>query len=195
MIELQNFDSFLIKHNILKEMSQLIDKFDKLTDKEIEEYFTNLYNKEKSNLAHIQGNLYKLFIANGEEVIYDIEKENIQGVVYFESDGFKIANKQFFSYIPHMTKKFKYNITKGMMLNIYSSYSKLKHNGYIMSDSKQTINSKEVWKKWYNNPNKYKIKEIFCLDLKANQIVEFKDIEDSWGTSKEYQRYRITAKF
>ena len=63
-----------------------------------------------------------------------------------------------------ITKKLD-NSLKGILIELYKEISK-DLNSYIFSDNLQNISSSTIWRKMFNNPNKYNIKGIKVLKNK-----------------------------
>jgi len=94
--------------------------------------------------------------------------------------------------VPKITKKFRQKYFN-IMNELYKQASKDYSNISVISDKEQTQNSKKVWLKWLNNPNKYGINKIDVYY--KGSIVDTKDPKVIWGGNIDYQNWRLVLKY
>ena len=73
------------------------------------------------------------------------------------------TNKESF-YQFRITKKLDDNL-KGVLVDLYREISK-DLNDYVYSDGLQSVSSSTIWRKMFNNPDKYGIKHIKVIKNK-----------------------------
>jgi hypothetical protein len=175
---------YKIKWNhILRESPQIV--VDEVNDDYVEKY---LHNPIKLAIAD------KKIIPTDDPEIFQIPKlfeatffyykdETIVAAVDFESHTTK--GKKFL--IPSLIKKFETD-HPNVLHKMYMMASK-HFNAYIMSGYRQTMNSFSIWKKFFDDPEKYGIKEIYTIPEGLTKH------DDIWGDDKSYREVRIVIKF
>lgn len=124
--------------------------------------------------------------------IYLVAKDNvIFGACLIKSVNY--CGKTFIQ--PEISKKFEYKYN-GLLKELYSYASDI-YGVPIISDSLQSLDSSSIWRKWYNNPQKYDIKEI-----KAIKAINVEDCKqkysselDVWGLDIKKSKILVTVSF
>lgn len=118
------------------------------------------------------------------EATYFYYKDNtVIGAVDF--DCHTSNGKRFFT--PSLTKKFEKDYSD-VLVKMYSVASK-QFNAYIISGYRQSLSSSSVWKKFFDNPDKYNIKEIYTIPEGLTKE------DDIWSEDPIYREVRVVIKF
>ncbi len=95
-------------------------------------------------------------------------------------------------YMMKITKKLQDEVGN-MLFKLYREIS-LFLNIYVVTDNIQSVSSSSIWKKMFNNRSKYNIKDLKILD-NSNKVIDYLDISDIWGKSKEFEDKLVAIKF
>jgi len=180
----KTIDSIFTDNNMMKE----IGDFHKLSTKEAIKYFINIFNNSRIKDEYKDFVIVTDSLKPTEFCIYATKNGKPVASALFEQTGITINNKEYFGYIAKYT--LNWGGTKGFMYNAYKAFSKYMRDAYIVSDAKQSKNSKRNWLNWYHT--KRNVKEIFSYDEKEGAILAFDNIDDSWC---EDSKYRLVIKF
>lgn len=100
------------------------------------------------------------------------------------------TNKERF-YQFRITKKLDDNL-KDVFVDLYKEISKDLDN-YVFSDNLQSISSSTIWRKMFNNPKKYGIKDVKVL--KNKKEINLTSELDIWGFDLEKEHILVGIKF
>ena len=100
------------------------------------------------------------------------------------------TNKESF-YQFRITKKLDDNL-KGILVDLYREISN-DLNDYVYSDGLQSVSSSTIWRKMFNNPDKYGIKHIKVI--KNKKEVSLTSELDIWGFDMEKEHILVGIKF
>lgn len=186
MMEYLKFGDRVIRFNwnrILKETPQIF--YDPLSedyvDNKLREPIANAFNSNgiyptnNENIFHIPKliSCILLYVVDGNFIgAVDFDTEYIDGESYF---------------VPTLAKKFEQDY-KGVLHTLY------KHTGNhfkkkIVSDKLQSLDSSSVWKKWFLNPEKYDIEEVYTIPKGLSKL------DDILGQDEKYKDVRVVVKF
>lgn len=90
-----------------------------------------------------------------------------------------------------ITKKLDDSL-KGVLVDSYKEIS-IDLNNYVFSDNLQSISSSAIWRKMFNNPKKYGIKDVKVL--KNKKEINLTSELDIWGFDLEKEHILVGIKF
>ena len=193
--------------NIVNEMPQLISDippgFRKKFEREIEAIIKKADLKvtpEKFREFEVTDNYVILVYRpqgfdkspTGYYIIIDRRTDQLAGAARFVKYKGDIAGRSLIL-IPKLIHKFSSASDIKMMITLYS-YVSSEWGWYLMSDTTQTKYSKATWLKWFNDPKKYGISDIFGYDLKTKKVRKG-DPEKNWGDADKYTNFVALAKW
>jgi len=178
--------------DFLNENPQEIESFDSMTIENAVEIFTKNFNEYKFSKEY-NGLVIKTNSLKATDfLVFEVQNDKPVAGVYFVQSGVYKSGVENFSYIPKFSLNWKGK--KGFLFDAYKTFSKYKKNAYIMSDGKQTKDSKKIWIKWYKEERG--ISEIFMYNYdKKEELAENTKIEQLWGNEFSFRKYRVVAKF
>jgi hypothetical protein len=174
----------------MKWYDMILNENPMITVKDIDPEYVDV----KLNIPIGQAFLNKGVYATNNENIFKIPK--MYSGIYLYMDGDNVVGAVDFdiTYIeketmltPSIVKKFE-NDYKGILHTLYkeaSNYFKMK----IVSDKVQTMDSSSIWKRWFLNPEKHDIEEIYTIPKGLTKV------DDIWGDEEKYKDVRIVVKF
>jgi len=170
-------------NKILRETPQVFDKplNDDYIDEKLRQPIADAFNsngiyptddKEIFHIPKLVGGLF-LYVVEG----------NFVGAVNF--DYTYLDGESYF--VPTLAKKFETDYS-GVLHKIYKFVGN-KYKTGIVSDETQSRDSSSIWKKWFLNPEKYDIKEIYTIPRGMTNV------DDVWNSSDKYKDVRVVVKF
>ena len=140
------------------------------------------YVKQLSNGLHLFS-ISKIF----NKIYFLSDEEKAVAATMIEVDN---TNKESF-YQFRITKKLDDNL-KGVLVDLYREISK-DLNDYVYSDGSQSVSSSTIWRKMFNNPKKYGIKDVKVL--KNKKEINLTSELDIWGFDLEKEHILVGIKF
>ena len=191
-LSIENTDRPLFENTQrLNEMPRVftLDVNPKYIDKKlIEPMKKAISNNECDYIKQLSNGLYLFSISKIFNKIYFLsDEEKAVAATMIEVDN---SNKESF-YQFRITKKLDNNL-KGVLVDLYREISK-DLNSYVFSDGLQSISSSTIWRKMFNNPNKYNIEGIKVL--KNKKEVELTSELDIWGFDMGKEHILVGIKF
>ena len=191
-LSIENTDRPLFENTQrLNEMPRVftLDVNPKYIDKKlIEPMKKAISNNECDYIKQLSNGLYLFSISKIFNKIYFLsDEEKAVAATMIEVDN---SNKESF-YQFRITKKLDNNL-KGVLVDLYREISK-DLNSYVFSDGLQSISSSTIWRKMFNNPNKYNIEGIKVL--KNKKEVELTSELYIWGFDTEKEHILVGIKF
>ena len=187
-ISIENTDNPLVQ---LNEMPRIftVNVNPKYIDKKlIEPMKKAIANEECDYIKQLDRGLHLFSISKLFSKIYFLsDEEKAVAATMIEVDN---SNHGSF-YQFKITKKMD-NELKGILVDLYKEIS-LDLNNYVFSDNLQSLSSSTIWRKMFNNPEKYKIKGIKIL--KNKREVDLTSELDIWGFDIAKEHILVGIKF
>jgi hypothetical protein len=153
------------------------------------------YGIDNNKFIFVSGNVWCYPITKVQSVYVVIDPYTKKGVGVVNVEAVTYCEEHYL--YPKIVKKFITDYP-ALALELYKTIGK--DTSYkIITDKLQSIDASSMWKKWYNNPDKYDIKQVGVIDIGAKDcqtdILDILDINKIWGTSDINKNILVWIKF
>lgn len=145
-------------------------------------------NEECDYVKQLNNGLHLFSISKMFNRIYFLsDEEKAVAATMIDVDNY--SDGSFYQF--KITKKLDDSL-KGVLVDLYKEIS-IDLNNYVFSDNLQSISSSTIWRKMFNNPKKYGIKDVKVL--KNKKEINLTSELDIWGFDLEKEHILVGIKF